>query len=383
MDSEWQEVDIIGDFEPKPKRLDVWRQMAADNVPRREQGACLRSPPTPINRRYRGGGKKIAFVTHELFAGGAERHTVTLAIELARRGFKVRVCNTGGEWSPFVADLLRAGVEYSRVLHTADCCAVIWWSDALGDAELLPNVRSIYVVHSSGDPTYEAVRRNRHRIDYCAAVSGPAGYMAAQALGDSDRTVVIWNGVNPDPFDYSAPRAPSNSFVVGYLGRYAPEKNLAEAVAALRHLPDFVRLRLYGWGQAVHDLREMAIELCVQDRVDVGGAVSDIARAYSEFDAFLLPSVFEGFPVVLSEVALAGVPVITTPNGDLPTVFGGGRGVIVQPNAFSIAAGIMRLVDSPLRRWEMAEATQAYAHKFLTDQYMGRCYAALINEVTS
>jgi glycosyltransferase involved in cell wall biosynthesis len=127
----------------------------------------------------------------------------------------------------------------------------------------------------------------------------------------------------------------------------------------------------------------MAIELCVQDRVDVGGAVSDIARAYSEFDAFLLPSVFEGFPVVLSEVALAGVPVITTPNGDLPTVFGGGRGVIVQPNAFSIAAGIMRLVDSPLRRWEMAEAAQAYAHKFLTDQYMGRCYAALINEVTS
>lgn len=98
---------------------------------------------------------------------------------------------------------------------------------------------------------------------------------------------------------------------IGHVGRFMPQKNhrfLIEAFAlAAKRRPDLV-LVLVGTGEAEALAEGWAAERGVSDRVMFLGQRDDVGRLYQAFDAFALPSLYEGLGLVGVEAQAAGLP---------------------------------------------------------------------------
>jgi UDP-glucose:(heptosyl)LPS alpha-1,3-glucosyltransferase len=82
----------------------------------------------------------------------------------------------------------------------------------------------------------------------------------------------------------------------------------------------------------------MARELAVEERVQFVGHLSDPSGYFAAADAFLLPTAYEAFPLVLLEAAASGVPVLATRvNGANSFIDEGVNGFFVDRNGESIS----------------------------------------------
>jgi glycosyltransferase involved in cell wall biosynthesis len=90
----------------------------------------------------------------------------------------------------------------------------------------------------------------------------------------------------------------------------------------------------------------------VRSRVRVIPRLSNSAEldaVYRGHSVFLLPSYFEGQPLVMMEAAAYGLAIVTTPVcGMLDFIQHGSNGLFVQlGNSSSIQAALLRLIDNP------------------------------------
>lgn len=107
----------------------------------------------------------------------------------------------------------------------------------------------------------------------------------------------------------------ADKLVVGHIGRFAEQKNhryLVEIFAALAAVEPRAHLVLVGYG----DLQEQTLADIaargLSDRVSFLGVRQDAHALMNAFDVFLLPSLFEGLPVVGVEAQATGLPVVTS-----------------------------------------------------------------------
>lgn len=104
-----------------------------------------------------------------------------------------------------------------------------------------------------------------------------------------------------------------NTLVVGHVGRFTTQKNhsfLLEIFAELhRKQPDSL-LVLAGVGELQDAARSKAEELHLTDSVRFLGFRSDVAELLQGMDIFLMPSLYEGFPVTGVEAQAAGLPCV-------------------------------------------------------------------------
>ena len=106
-----------------------------------------------------------------------------------------------------------------------------------------------------------------------------------------------------------------NRLVIGHVGRFSQQKNhryLLEIFAALLKKEPSARLLLAGEGVLLDETLAYAEELGVAERVTYLGIRRDIPALMNAFDVFLLPSFFEGLPVVGIEAQATGLPVVTS-----------------------------------------------------------------------
>jgi glycosyltransferase involved in cell wall biosynthesis len=118
---------------------------------------------------------------------------------------------------------------------------------------------------------------------------------------------------------------PEQGWVVGNVGRLHPDKDqetLIRAFAfALPQLPTSSLLAIMGSGRLEQNLRQLAKDLGVSDKVCFLGQLTNGRRYFKAFDVFALTSDHEPFGMVLLEAMAAGVPLIGSDCG-------GGREVI-------------------------------------------------------
>ncbi len=102
-----------------------------------------------------------------------------------------------------------------------------------------------------------------------------------------------------------------NCFVIGHVGRFNVQKNhtrLLDIFAEIvKSVPD-ARLALIGVGELEQSVKEKAQTLGIQDKTLFLGQMSDVNEWYQAMDCFVLPSLFEGLPVVGIEAQTAGLP---------------------------------------------------------------------------
>jgi glycosyltransferase involved in cell wall biosynthesis len=108
---------------------------------------------------------------------------------------------------------------------------------------------------------------------------------------------------------------PANAFVIGHLGRLAPEKNLAflgEAIAEVLQKNAQAWFLLVGAGPSEQSLREQFVAKGVADRLVMPGILqrAALADALAAMDVFAFSSKSETQGMVLTEAMAAGLPVV-------------------------------------------------------------------------
>jgi len=145
--------------------------------------------------------------------------------------------------------------------------------------------------------------------------------------------------------------AQRSGFGVLFVGRFYHRKRvpvLLRAAAMLRERLPELHVRIAGNGPCNAAWRALARELQLDGVVTWLGDISraQLAEEYNRADVFCLPSVQEGFGIVLLEAMAAGIPVVGSRAAAIPEV--APHGVLVEPdNAEALAAGMERAFQSP------------------------------------
>ena len=105
-----------------------------------------------------------------------------------------------------------------------------------------------------------------------------------------------------------------NKFVIGHVGRFFKQKNhpfIIDIFAEIAKRDENSVLMLVGGGElddaTMNQMKEKVKRLSLADRVIFTGVRTDVNRIIQAFDVFILPSLYEGFPVVMVEAQAAGL----------------------------------------------------------------------------
>lgn len=159
----------------------------------------------------------------------------------------------------------------------------------------------------------------------------------------------------------------ADDLVVGAVASLTPKKDhhtlLAAFAVGLARGADPTRLVLVGGGRLDAELRAVAGQLGIADRVVFAGARDDVMALLPAFDIFALSSRHEGLPIALVEAMATGLPAVATTVGGVPELITDGEdGLLVPPGDTSaFAAALAKLAaDAPLRT-AMGDAARARA----------------------
>ena len=123
---------------------------------------------------------------------------------------------------------------------------------------------------------------------------------------------VIYCGIDLDRY---TPGPKKHRLTVGQIGRLVDVKNhrfsLAVIHAVKQRCPDVV-FEIVGDGENKGKLQSLAKDLMISKQVRFRGLKNDIPSVLQHMDILILPSLYEGLPVVAVESQAAGVPVIVS-----------------------------------------------------------------------
>jgi glycosyltransferase involved in cell wall biosynthesis len=185
-----------------------------------------------------------------------------------------------------------------------------------------------------------------------------------QAGGRRDKTIVVYNGIDPKPFDavrdsdverLREDLGLKGAFVVGVFGRLSPWKGQHVAIEAVSSLPDvhiiIVGEALFGEQSYADELRLQPLRQGIGARVHFLGFRRDIPTLMKLVDVVLHSSTApEPFGRVVVEAMLAERPVIAARAGGVVEIVEDGKnGLLVTPGSSpEISSAIGRLkADAP------------------------------------
>lgn len=348
----------------------------------------------------------VGLITYSTKPRGGVVHTLDLAEELLRQGEDVEIVALGNEEKGFFrqvdvpthfiepperADTLDERVFRSvdalayglaplanrfDVLHAQDCIAARACSRIRDQVD--PSIRVVRTVHHVDDFTTEALvdcqRQSIAEPDHLIVVSE----MWRRILLDDYQagSTVIFNGVNfdkvaaPQNFDRDKVRRSASiddRFLFLTVGGIEPRKGtleIVEAVALLKERMERPPLVAIIGGHSFQDhtpyrnetlnrAETLGVSMDGGDIVQLGTVTdAELAEWYHAADAFLFPSVKEGWGLVAMEALAAGLPLIAS---DIPVfreyLVDGETAVLVPPHdADSLATTMEQLVkDEQLR----------------------------------
>lgn len=149
------------------------------------------------------------------------------------------------------------------------------------------------------------------------------GIAAGKWLFGDKNFVVIPNGFNVKKFIYSKYlrnefRVRNNldgSIVLGHVGRFNKQKNhmfILKVFDELVKLNDKYRLLLVGNGPYFNKIEEIIKASENKDKILLYGETTNPSEVYVAMDKFILPSLYEGLPVVLLEAQISGLPAVVS-----------------------------------------------------------------------
>ena len=221
------------------------------------------------------------------------------------------------------------------------------------------------------------------------------------AGGKRSLLTVVYNGIDPTPFDAIAPDTrrdvrselgiPADAFVAGCFSRLHPWKGQAVFFDAVARMPGVHALVVggalfSGEGPYEAELRARTELPALAGRVHMLGARDDVPRLLSACDVVVHPSVLaEPFGRVVVEAMLASRPVVATRAGGVPEVVTDGEtGVLVPPgDAQMLGEALEALRRDAKRSATLASRGAAHARERFSRDAMLAGVRRVIDEVAA
>lgn len=163
--------------------------------------------------------------------------------------------------------------------------------------------------------------RNLHKLRRMNVVRLACGKAAGEWMWGDLEYEIIPNAIIADKFSFSASNRQQirnmldiakNDFVIGFVGRLAAQKNpfyLVDIICAVKQRAKRnIKLLIVGDGVLRNDVLLYATERSVIKDIVFVGSQNDTSVYYSAMDCFVLPSLYEGFPIVGVEAQANGLP---------------------------------------------------------------------------
>ena len=377
-------------------------------------------------------------VTHVLFlsggqhhnpVSGAEHHVITLLRELASRGVDteliVLLWNPDPRIDAVLESLRAAGVRVcviqrrrggasflSRLVRGLDCwrrLSIVLRHNPdrvlhlhldlvmqVIAARIAGCRRIVFTIHND-EPHYRHPvvkawfgRLATWGVRFVAITDHVKRYLVTAAGVRPEAITVIKYGV-PAPIRHEVPRAAfglsDSDFVVGFVGRLTPQKNVPLLIRAMARRPDIVCV-IVGQGPLRFELEQLTRTLGCRN-VRFLGARDNAADLMPLFDVLCLPSVWEGLGLVLVEAMLRDVPIVASRAGAIEEVIDEGRcGLLIDPSSVdSLTAAIDAIRTDRAATQMRVQAARAHVARAYTIRRMGdetcQLYRELMPDATA
>lgn len=111
------------------------------------------------------------------------------------------------------------------------------------------------------------------------------------------------------------------------------------------------KLDIYGWGPESENIDKLIKSLKLENMISMHGEIphDKLMSTLKDYDVFILPSLYEGFPNAILEALALGLPVIASNVGEITdTVKDGINGYIIHANSSdSIRLAIQKYINDP------------------------------------
>jgi glycosyltransferase involved in cell wall biosynthesis len=296
---------------------------------------------------------------------------------LPRFGVAVRHLQLPGSFpAPSAADLAETG----RLLAAAQASAVVIDGLAYGAMPLsvIARLRApiIALVHHplcletglSAARQGELLALERAALGQAQRVIVTSARTAQTLVADfavlQEKIAVAEPGTDPAP---RAPGSAGGSLALLSVGSIIPRKAYDLLLRALAPLRDRDwRLTIAGATdrspEALAALRAALEETGLGERVVLTGPVDQeqLGKLYAAADAFLMPSLYEGYGMVLAEAMARGLPIVCTTGGAAAETVPDAAAIKVAPgNVPALTAAVARLIDDAALRRQLADASWA------------------------
>ena len=160
---------------------------------------------------------------------------------------------------------------------------------------------------------------------YCACSEYAGKWLFGEKSCNSGRIVLIKNAINVECFSYKDDVRRQirenlkleNKYVIGHIGRFVYQKNHSFLIDIFNEIylknPNSA-LILIGSGELEGEILQKVDDLGLSDSVQFLGVRQDIPDLIQALDVLLLPSFYEGLPLVGVEAQAAGLPCIMSNN---------------------------------------------------------------------
>lgn len=146
-------------------------------------------------------------------------------------------------------------------------------------------------------------------------------WMFSKKAIEQNKVILVRNAIDLDKFEFNQLKRDEyrkqlhvdNDFVLGHIGRFAIAKNhpfIIQVFFELLKMHPNSKLLLIGEGDDEADIRWQVHELELDKNVIFYGVTKEIPQMLWAMDAFVLPSFFEGNPVVGIEAQAASTPCV-------------------------------------------------------------------------
>ena len=337
---------------------------------------------------------RLMIITHDLAIGGLQQVVVNLCKSIDRKRFDISVLclRTLGEFTPEIERMgikvhllpqKQNGTDYLAflkvakilreqkidVIHTHNTQPFV--DGTIG--AILAGVRTI--VHTDHSREYP----DKKRYVFAEWVMS---HFAYKVVGVSDATsqdlikhekispkkvITIVNGIDGSPLETPVDKEKkkkelgiiNDGPIIGLGVRLAKQKGityLLQAMPAITKAYPDVTLVIAGTGECEDELKEEARERGVDKNVLFIGPRLDMIEIIKVFDLYVLPSLWEGLPIVILEAMAAGCPIVATNvGGNYTAIQHGVNGSLIEPkNPSLLASEIIKLLEHDALRMSYA-----------------------------
>jgi len=163
-------------------------------------------------------------------------------------------------------------------------------------------------------------------------------YMIKSYYVKEKKILVIYNGVDINKFFQPLNKKDgvreNKNIIIGSIGRLTKQKGFEYLIEAINKLSvsQDIECLIVGEGELKTLFQEKVKKIGLENKIKFLGLQKDIKFFLNKIDIFILPSLWEGFGIVLLEAGLAGVPVIASKIDGITEIIEDNKdGLLVKP----------------------------------------------------